>query len=420
MRQRLIGSYHKLRETNIISNFFNLSGIQLSNTLLIVLSVLVITRVVGITEFGLVMFSSRFAQLAGTVVNYGTSQTGIRDIAFNRDEPQKLSIVFYDTLWIRLLIFAGYILLLIILKFTPVPYYNYILLATPIVLAEVFNPLCFFNGIEKLRLFNAYNLLSNVVCLLSLMFFIKLSGDAKWVNFLLGMANTITYLGLLMYFNKRQRLSFKIPSLPGISKIAKSNFYLTVNSVSVNLQQTIIIFVMPLWGNATLLGAYTLCDRIIGQCRILLITISNALYPNAAIIYQDSIVKWNVYRRKTKYLLTVLFFAGSLLIFLLADWIIFILTKHHDPTAVLFLRIMAFVPTISALNVLNVLDQLLKNNTIYIFRIAVVLFFTSILVTFFLLNSNHNQFVGAFTLIVELCALLMYEYTIKKLPIQHA
>lgn len=414
MKQRLIGSYYKLRETNIISNFFNLSGIQLSNTLLIVLSVLVISRVVGITEFGIIMFTSRFAQLAGTVINYGTNQTGIRDIAFNRDNVHKLSVVFYNTLWIRLLICAIYLVVLFCLQFTPIPYYPYILLSIPIVLAEVFNPLCFFNGIEKLKIFNIYNLLSNVICLLSLILFIKDSQHAGWVNFILGMANTLTYLGLLIYFSSLLKLSFQIPSISGMVKITKDNFYLTINSVSVNLQQTIIIFVLPIWGNATLLGAYTLCDRIIGQCRVLLITISNALYPNAAIIYKQSVEQWNIYRRKTKYLITAIFFAGSLLIFILADFIIFLLTKQHNETATLFLRIMAFVPTISALNVLNVLDQLLKNNTIYIFRIAVILFFTSILLTFLLLNSGHNQFVGAFTLIVELCALLMYEYVIKK------
>lgn len=99
----------------------------------------------------------------------------------------------------------------------------------------------------------------------------------------------------------------------------------------------------------------------------------------------------------------------------MADFIVCpLLSKEHDATAVLFLRIMAFVPTVSALNVLNVLDQLLKNNTVYIFRIAIALFITSLLVVFIILNIGNYMLIGAFTLIVEIVALLMYEYAIKK------
>lgn len=412
-------SYNKLKETNIISNFFNLSGIQLSNTLLIVLSVLAVTRIVGLTAFGIVMFSSRFAQLAGTVINYGSNQSAVRDVAFNRDNITRLSAVFYQTLWVRLIVFVLYLVVLFGLQWVGIPYYMFVVSATPIVLAEVLNPLCFFIGIERLKIFNTINLLGNVICLLLIIVLIKGPGDAGWVNCILGMANVLTYLGLAAYFSINNRIIFGMPRLTELSRIGKDNFYLTINNVSVNLQQTIIIFVMPLWGTGALLGAYTLCDRIIGQCRILLITISNALYPNAAIMYKHSIQQWDVYRRKIKYLLAGIFFAGSLLIFLFADMIVFILTKEHDTTAIFFLRIMAFVPTISAFNVLNVLDQLLKNNTVYMFRIAMILFFIAIGVTFALLNFGYQRYVGAFTLIVEFCALLMYEYVIKKHPLQN-
>ena len=380
----------------------------------------VITRVVGIAEFGLIMYASRFSQLAGTVINYGTNQSGVRDIAFNRDDAEKLSAVFYNTLWIRLLIFALFLIFLFGLQWLTIPYYSYILLSVPIVLAEVFNPLCFFIGIERLKIFNLYNMLSNMVCILALIFFINSPVNAGWVNFILGMANTVTYLGLLVYFSCRQKLLFHLPLTSELFKIGKDNFYLTINNISVNLQQSFIIFALPTLGSKALLGAYTLCDKIIGQCRILLITISNALYPNAAHIYKQSIERWNSYRRKAKYLIAGIFFSGSLLIFILADLIVFILTKEHDQTAVLILRIMAFVPTVSALNVLNVLDQLLKNNTVYIFRIALFLFITAMLMSFVLLNSGNIQLIGAFTLIVELCALLMYEYVIKKPSIHHA
>lgn len=203
--------------------------------------------------------------------------------------------------------------------------------------------------------------------------------------------------------------------------LLKSNFHLTVNNASVNLQQSVIVFALANWGSANVLGAYTLCDRIIGQCRNLLITLSNAIYPNAVHAYNADKTHWNSYRRKTKYLLGGAFFAGTVLLFVLADFIICpVLSKQPDQIAVMFLRIMALVPFISAFNVLNVLDQLLKNNTVYIFRIATILLILALPLSFIAAKLNNYILIGGFTLVIELSALLMYEYCIKKPSLQHA
>ncbi len=419
MKQRIIGSYNKLKETNILSNFFNLSGIQISNILLLLLTIRIITGIVGITEFGIIMWVNRFAQFIGAIINYGTNQSAVRDVACNLDNKKELSSVFYNTIWIRALIFALFLVVLPGLH-AFVPYYSYIILAVPIVLAEVFNPLCFYIGFEKLKVFNLVNLVFNVIAVAALLVFIKGPTDAGRVNFILGTANVVTYLGLLIYLGAQYKLPFQLPLRSRLFKIGKDNFYLTVNNVSVNLQQSIIIFALPRWGYAALLGPYTLCDRVIGQCRSLLIIISNAIYPNTVHIYKKSTSMWNVYRRKTKYIIAGVFFTGSILIFILADFIVLILNKEPNPTAALFLRIMAFVPVVSALNVLNVLDQLLKNNRVYIFRIAATLFAIAVIVAYIVLNIGNYMLIGAFTLIVEFAALLMYEYLVKTTSKQNA
>lgn len=419
MKQYIKESYQKLRKTNIISNFFNLSSIQLSNTLLLILSIPIITRRIGIEEFGIMMFASRFAQLAGVVINYGTNQSGVRDVASNLKDIKKLSAVFYNTLLIRLFILIIFLLFLFFLKWLDLKYYSYILLALTMVFAEVVNPLFFFIGAERLKVFNVANLICNIVTIVLIILFIKRPNDAGWVNFILGGGNFITYLGLLFFASSKFKLTFSRPEKTELIQVGKDNFYLTVNNISVQLQQSIMIFALTKWGNASYLGAYSLCDRIIGQCRNLIITASNAFYPTAAQLYRQSVDLWNIYRKKIKYLVAGIFFTGSVLLFLLADFIIYILSKEHNPTAAFYLRTMAIVPTVAALNFSNVLDQLLKNNTIYIFRIAVLLFIISVITTFLLLIYKYYMLIGFFTLIVETSALLMYEYMVKKTSIKN-
>ncbi len=420
MKQRIIGSYNKLKETNILSNFFNLSGIQISNILLLLLTIRIITGVVGIAEFGIIMWVNRFAQFIGSIINYGTNQSAVRDVAGNLDNKKELNKVFYNTIWIRALIFALFLIVLPGLHAFNVPYYSYFILAIPIVLAEVFNPLCFYIGFEKLKLFNVFNLVFNIIAVGALLIFIKDRADAGWVNFILGAGNVVTYLGLLIYLGAKNKLPFQLPLKSELFKIGKGNFYLTVNNISGIVQQSFILFALAKWNNANVLGAYSICDRVIGQCRSLLIIISNAIYPNAVHIYKQSTDLWNAYRKKAKYLLAGLWFTGAIFIFVFADLIIFVLTKEHSVTAVLFLRIMAFVPVVSSFNVLNILDQLLKNNMVYMFRIAVILVVMAPLTAFILLNSGSTPLIGTFTLIVETSSCLMYEYIVKKSAVKNA
>lgn len=418
MKERLISSYKKLRATNILSNFFNLSSIQVSNLLLLFVTIRIITGSVGLQGFGMIMVAYRFSILAGTVINYGTGQSGIRDTAYNLTDIKKLNEVFCNTLLIRTLIFLLFSIGLFVLYWFHIPAYFFILLSAPIVLAEVFNPLCFFIGAEKIKLFNIYNLVANVVAIIAILLFIKSPNEAGWVNFILGMSNVITYLGLLIYISGYFKLKFLAPRKAEVFKISKNNFYLTVNNVSANLQQSIIIFALG-WGGSGLLGAYSLCDRVISQCRNLINIIANAFYPRAVHLYKESVELWAVYRRKTKYLLAGVFFAGAIIIFILADFIVFTLSKQHDANSILLLRVMAFVPVISALNVINMLDLLLKNNTVYLFRISSILFLVAVVLAFLLSASNNYLFIGAFTLVVESCALILSEYLIKKPAINH-
>jgi O-antigen/teichoic acid export membrane protein len=228
------------------------------------------------------------------------------------------------------------------------------------------------------------------------------------------------YLGLWLYIKYSFHLSYYYSTKSDLRLTAKENFYLTVNNISVHLQQSIIIFALTEWGNIMLLGAYTLCDRIIGQCRNLLITISNAVYPKAVAVCNQSVVQWQAYRRKMKYAIAAIFFCGSVLIFFLADFIVFILSKEHNQTAAMLLKIMAVVPTLSALNVLNVLDQLLKNKNKAIFNIALILLVLSFIITYSLLQLNHVVLTGAFTVVIETSALLMYEYVVNKTDLKNA
>jgi hypothetical protein len=94
-----------------------------------------------------------------------------------------------------------------------------------------------------------------------------------------------------------------------------------------------------------------------------------------------------------------------------------LLTGEPNDIAVTFLRVMAFLPTLAALNSLNVLQLLIKNDNRAIFRIAVIVLLLAFGAAGLLVFSSQYRLFGTYTLIVEVGALLLYEYRItRQLP----
>lgn len=408
------GTYLRLKKTRILSNFFNLSSIQLSNALLLILLYPVITRIVGLEAFGLIMLANAFAGLLGIVVNFGTSQSGIKDVAVHKNDPVNLSRIFYNTLLIRIIIFLPFILLFLLAGFGNFVHYNYYLLAIPLILSEVVNPLFLYLGTEKLAIYNMANLIGKILIILGVIFLINGASDAIWVNFLIGGINFLIYVFLIFRGIIQYKLPFTFPVKTDMIQLTKGNFFLVGNNISVHLQQSLMLFALARWGNPMWLGAYSLCDKITWSSRLLIMSISNSVYPKAASLFNADPHQFMVFKTSLKKMLFMVFLGVSIGIMIFAGPIIYIIAGQPNATAVTILRVMSLVPAAAALNCLNVLELLIRENNRSIFNIAVVLLILAFTLAFSISALKNIYLLGAYTLIIEISAIMMYEFVIKK------
>ena len=408
------GTFQRLKKTKIVANFVNLSSIQLSNALLLILLYPVITRIVGLEAFGLVMLANAFAGLLGIVVNFGTSQSGIKDVAVHRDDRRDLSRVFYNTLLIRLLIFLAFIFLFSLAGMGDFVHYEYYLFAVPLILAEVLNPLFLYLGTERLAVYNMANLVGKLLIILSVIFLIKGAADAVWVNFLIGGVNSLVYIFLLGRGIVKYRLPLTVPSRKDMMELSRSNFFLVGNNISVHLQQSLMLFALARWGNPMWLGAYSLCDKITWSSRLMISSIANSVYPKAAGLFSEDPLAFVDFKNRIKKMLTLAFLAVSAGMIVFAGPIIYVVAGEANATAETVLRIMSLVPAAAALNSLNVLELLIRENNRSIFNIAMVLLALAFTLAFGISMLKNIYLLGAYTLFIELSAIMMYEYVIRK------
>ena len=414
MKELITGTFLKLKKTKILSNFINLSSIQLSNALLMILLYPIITRSVGLEAFGLIMLANAFAGLLGIVVNFGTSQSGIKDVAVHKSDPASLSKVFYNTLLIRLIIFLAFSLLFLLAGFGNFVHYKYYLFAVPLILSEVVNPLFLYLGTEKLTTYNMANLIGKVLIIAGVIILINGASDAIWVNFLIGSVNFFIYIFLIFKGIADYKLPFIKPAKTDMLQLTKGNFFLVGNNISVHLQQSLMLFALARWGNPMWLGAYSLCDKITWSSRLMIMSISNSVYPKAASLFSESPQQFSAFKSRIKQMLFWSFLGVSVSIMIFAGPIIYVIAGEANATAVTILRIMAFVPAAAALNCLNVLELLIRGNNQSIFNIALILLVLAFSLAFGISVLKDIYLLGAYTLIIEISAIAMYEYVIKK------
>lgn len=374
----------------------------------------ILTRIVGLENFGQIMVANASAGLFGILVNYGTIQTSIKDVATLKENKELLSEIFYNTLTIRVLIFLVVILILLF-SFASVKE-NYLLyfLALPIVVAEVLNPMFFFIGVERLKILNIANLISKIITLILIIILIKSEDDIIWVNFLIGSVLSVAYFFTLIWAIKIYQLKFILSSKVSLILILKSNFYLLINNFAGHLQQSLMLFSLQHWGTAAWLGAYSLCDKMIWSSRLLIIAIFNSLYPKAAAVFKEDVRVWYKFKNKIKFSVGGLFLIGSLIFFIFPDLIIGIIAGEKNDMAVLYLKQMAIVPFIASLNFMNVLDRLLNNDNYSIFKIAIIILIISSAVSYWLVISKKQEIFGYYAVLIEVSSLLLYEFYVRK------
>jgi len=403
-----------ITKSKIFSNFLNLSFIQVSNILLMILIYPILTRIIGLENFGKVMVANALAILLGILVNYGTLQTTIKDIATLKTNNRLLSEIFCNTLAIRFIIFTVVsFILLLFAKLLKEDYLLYIL-TLPLVFAEVINPMFFFLGIERLTILNITNLVSKIITLGFIVLFIKSGADSNWVNFLMGIALILTNLYAITWAIRRYKLKIILPTGQSQLLILKSNFYVLVNNFAVYLQQSLMLFALQWVGNPLILGAYALCDKVVWSSRLIIISITNSIYPKAAQLYNDNLTKWLSFKSQTRKFIGTLFLIESIILFLFPALIIEILAGERNETAIILLKIMAFVPLIASLNLTNVVEKLLKNDYLFIFKVAALTLILSVISSYFFVQSGNIKLIGYYNLIIELIILFTYELTSKK------
>jgi O-antigen/teichoic acid export membrane protein len=245
---------------------------------------------------------------------------------------------------------------------------------------------------------------------------IKHAEQGAWVNFLIGISNTLFFSFLVFREYYAKRIFWLKVSLKQYRDFFSSNSFLVGNNMTVYLQQSIFLFALSATGQAAVLGAYSLCDKLIWTFRIMMVAFFNAVFPKGALLFDQNPEHWYQFKKKINRLLAGFFLIWAIGQFLLADEVIYLVAGKPNELAAHYLKWMSLVPLLIALNSLNVLELYLERKNKAIFQLGLGILSCAAITTFVLLKFQH-QWYGLFLIFVEGVSLLLYTIYLKRIKL---
>lgn len=335
----------KQEASNLLRNFFYLSSLQLLTFILPLITLPYLARVIGVEYFGIIAFATAIIVYFTAFVDYGFNYTAVKKIAQNRDDLEKVSVIFCNIMYARLFLLLISIIIIIILVNTINIFFvnKEIILYTSIsLIGYVLLPEWFFQAIEKMKFIAFFNLLAKSIFTVLVFVLIKQRDDYLIYPLLLSTGSIISGIFSLFVIFKKFNLKFKSPVYKDIILELKLSFNMFISIFMPNFYNNIsVIFLSKFYGNFEV-GIFDGGNKFINITQQILTVVSRVFYPFLA-------------RRLDKhnfYVLINLLLSISLSIFLFfgAEFLIKIFLTPEFQDSIFVIKLMAISPILFFLN----------------------------------------------------------------------
>lgn len=351
----------------VASNFGYLMIMQIAGYIFPLLTIPYLARVIGVEGFGKIAFAAAIIVWFQTITDWGFSYTATRDVARNKDNLEKVSEIFSNVLWAKILLASiSFIVLYILTELIPYLKENQILLFITFMLvpAKILFADWFFQAIEKMKFITIFDLISKAVFTACIFIFVKEKSDFILQPLFLSLGSILVGLVSFYLITCKWKVKVSAPQKKEILLILKNSQDVFINNIVPNFYNSFSSVLLGFLGGSVANGLLDAGTKFANIAQQFIGIISRVFFPflsrksNAHNIYE-----------KINIIVTV---CGAFFLIILAPSIIkfFFTPEFYD--SILVLQIMAcslIFLTLSNTYGLNYLiihgyEKLLRNITI--------------------------------------------------------
>jgi PST family polysaccharide transporter len=353
-----------IRKSRLAHNFFSLGTVQVINSSLQLLVIPHVIKVIGADGFGIIAVAQVVMFFLSTFVDYGFSQTATRQVSIYRNDPDKLSAIFFRVMFSKLFlgtIALGLLVLLVLIVPTFRAHSFLYLIGFAMVFGQSMLLNWFFQGLEKMWFIAITTLFGRLVFVLLVFLFITHKTDGSLFLFFVGTGNIVA--GITGYIIARRiiKLHFTRPSGNDIGRELKEGWPFTITNLSMNTCQYANIFILGFFTSNLVVGYFSIAERIFFTLKQVLSVFAQAIYPRVCLLVQHTKDELMAFYKKVFLPFLFCVIGGSLLLSLLAQPVIHFFSGDEAVHSVFFLRMMCIVLVIVCLNIPSTLSLLAMN-----------------------------------------------------------
>jgi PST family polysaccharide transporter len=328
-------------------------------------------QALGVDQYGLVNLALSVIFLANVWVSFGYNLSGPRKIAINQQNRSALSAVVSKIFFSKAILAMVAFIVLIILAFGFDFFAEYkvvLVFSLLLLFSEASASTWLFQGLEKMRMASVANVFSKLLYLLALVLFIHQPQDAKWVNLFMGVPALGINILLLFYIHFDLKINFFLPKVAELIHSWKENFILFLSGVADHISVHGGLIILSFFASASVLGMYSMAERISMVLRMFPTLITQAVYPNASKLYQTDLYSFFDFIKKIYWGALGISFLITSMVVIFAPQIIWLVSRNDFGASIEFLRILAFVPLFATLNVANMIMILVSDQKNILFN----------------------------------------------------
>jgi PST family polysaccharide transporter len=269
-------------KNKLLANFFSLSILQGLNIFLPLLTFPYLISVLKVDNFGLVMFAQSFVYYFAIFIDYGFAYSATREISINRNDKNKVTEIFSVVMQLKFIfvILSFFIMLLIVNFFdkfnsnVELYYFTFIY-----IIGQAMMPVWYFQGKEDMKYITYVNLIAKGSFTFLIFIFVNNSDDYLYVPILNGLGYIIAGFFSLLLIYKKYNEKFMLYDFKTMWIYLKDSSDYFLSRLSVSMFTSSNVFVLGIFSSNTIVGYFSVAEKLYNGVRSLYGPISATLYP---------------------------------------------------------------------------------------------------------------------------------------------
>lgn len=374
----------------LLKNTSYLILVQVANLLLPFISLPIITRILGVENFGKINYSIALINYFILIIDFSFNYSAVRSTVSVVDDRVKVNAIFNRVFTTKIILFviSTLIFLLGLFLFADSKSYAISILAYLFTISTVLNNNWFYQAFQvlsKVALFSFFNKLLFTVLIIVV---IKEKDDYLYYVMIYSLTAIVTSILSFLYILKKYQLKLQLVSLLKVLEILKKDYTLFLSMVIISLYTTTNIVLLGIRSNAHEVGIFSSSEKIIILVNTILnISFSQALYPYISLCFNKNKEHGITTIKKIIPIVLLVVGSASVIVGLMSKYIVLILFGSEFLAASPLITLLSIIPIIICLsNILGIQVMLnLKMDKQFLF-ITIIGAITGLTSNYFLSN----------------------------------